>query len=697
MTSNHPARIAVFVAATLLGSALAAAQVAPGAPEITVRTGSGLATFQIQSLEAPRSAAARVNLDRVGKAGVVPLPTQGFTLFADVVVESADRAFLEAMSLGRGAERVEPVAGSPGFHLVRAASLAGAVELIDLLEPVLGEGRVYLDVERPRSMRRLPNDPLFPNQWHLRNTSMPEADINAEPAWDAGYTGEGVILGILEGGIQSNHPDLAANYNATASQSGGSSSHGTAVAGVMGAVANNNLGVVGAAYDAEISKQYFGSSSTTAAAFGYRNDLNDLKNNSWGPPDNGRITYLSTVERNALEDAVANGRGGLGEIFTWAAGNGGTGDRVEYDPYASSRMTIAVGAIGDQDTRSSYNERGSSMLVVAHSSGNNRGITTTDSGSGYTSSFGGTSSASPLGGGVIGLMLDANPNLSWRDVQGVLVHSARINDPSNGLWVLNGAGHDVNYNYGYGAVEAPRAAATAVNWTTYGSEILVDSGVLNVGQALPDNNAAGITESFTVSQDVRIETIEVIVDVTTSTVGDLRIALTSPSGTEAILAKDRSDPNNNYNNYIFTSVRNWDERSAGTWELNISDRSAGDIATWNDWQLKIYANDGSGGPGLTLWADTLTAGGTGDFHVAHGTPNAPVYMGYSLSSGSTFIPQLNVTADLANPVLAASGNTDVDGAADFPVPIPVVASGLTVYFQAVQFGIKSNLLFQYIN
>ena len=74
------------------------------------------------------------------------------------------------------------------------------------------------------------------------------------------------------------------------------------------------------------------------------------------------------------------------------------------------------------------------MVVVAHSSGNNRGITTTTTTSTYTSNFGGTSSASPLGAGVVALMLEANPALDWRDVQGVLIESARKNHPSDPDW-----------------------------------------------------------------------------------------------------------------------------------------------------------------------------------------------------------------------------------------------------------------------
>ena len=135
----------------------------------------------------------------------------------------------------------------------------------------------------------------------------------------------------------------------------------------------------------------------------------------------------------ALRDGVTNGRGGLGNIYTWAGGNGGQiGDNVNYDGYANSRYTIAVGAIDHNGVRASYSEPGAALLVVAPSAGQAVGITTTDlmgangynaagtadpgmdplANVNYTSTFGGTSSSTPVVSGVIALMLEANPNLT---------------------------------------------------------------------------------------------------------------------------------------------------------------------------------------------------------------------------------------------------------------------------------------------
>ena len=586
--------VPVFVlslAATLcVESAFAAPPSAASGPELQlVRREQGPAWFEITQPDAAWSPALRINHDLADKEGRVPPPTRGWIFTNRVIVGGDEEAALVAVLRERAFAAVKPVEGAPGFWIVQCETVRHAMALADELASDARVREAWVDAQAPRANRALPTDPGFASQWHLRNTTNTIADINVEPAWNAGYTGTGITVGILEGGFQTNHTDLAANYNSTASQTGGSNtSHGTSCAGLSGAVANNGKCGVGVAYTGKVSKLLYGTSSTTATAFGYRNDLNHIKSNSWGPADNGLITYLSSVERTAIDNAIATGRGGKGTIFAWAAGNGGTADRCDYDPYASNRKVMTIGAVGDQDTRSSFNETGSSMLVVAHSSGNVRGIYTTNSSNRCTSSFGGTSAACPIGAGSLALVLQANPNLTWRDVQHVLVNAARKCDPANSLWTLNGAGHDINYNYGCGAIDVWAAIQLAAGWTNVPSETSVQSAVLAVNTTIPDNNTAGVTRTFTTSSNINVENVEIVLNATMTYVGDLQIVLTSPSGTQSLLAGVRADATDNYTNYVFTTRRCWDESSAGTWSLNISDRAASDVATWTNWQIKIY-------------------------------------------------------------------------------------------------------------
>jgi len=565
---------------------------------VAVRAASGVERFYLEDPDRPLSAAWRDASTRADKAGNVPAPTGGFELSNRIIVRSSQPALLSAAVAGWPGLKLEPLAAAPGFWIATVGSAGEAVVVADALADEPGLAEVYVDVRRPRALRDVPGDPFFSQQWHLKNEADPLFDVNAEAAWDLGYTGAGVVIGIVENAWQHDHPDLQANYNAEASQTGGSvTAHATCCAGVAAEVADNGLMGAGVAYGAQLSDQIYGSDSQVATALAYRNDLNDIKSNSWGPPDDACIHYLPSVVRSALEEGVATGRAGLGEVFVWAAGNGGaSGDRVDYDSYASSRFTIAVGAIGDGDFRADYNEKGSSMLVVAHSSGNSRRIATTNTGSGWTTNFGGTSASSPLAAGVIALLLEANPGLTWRDVQHVLVESARQNDPNHNGWVTNGGGYYVNHNYGFGAVDAGAAVALAEEWWNVAHEVVADTGVIPVNRAIPDNDPNGLTEIAGVAEDVLIESVELVLNVETPFVGDLEIALRGPSGLRSVLAVQRSaDGQDDYDDYVFTSFRHWGEHSTGDWEVTIADRAGGDLATWIDYRLIFYGTPGCPG------------------------------------------------------------------------------------------------------
>lgn len=564
--------------------------------------------FHVVNPAATSSPAWRDNSDMASKEGVVPEPSEGYTVTSRVLVRAADmETVAQVYSAARPADpagfdaqpAIVPVEGAPGFFIIEIPTIADAGVLVEQLKRDARVIEAELDIEQPKVLRALPTDPSFGSQWHLRNTTNTIADSNVEAAWNAGYTGTGVTIGILEGGWQTNHPDLSANYNSTASQSGGSNTaHGTSCAGVAGAVANNGRGGVGSAYGARLSKLLYGASSTTAAAFGFRNDLNFVKSNSWGPPDNGRISYLSSTERSALQTAFTSGRGNKGTIVTFANGNGGTADRSDYDPYASCRFVLPIGAIGDNDTRASYQETGSNQLVCTHSSGNVRSVYTTDvtggqgySSGDYTSTFGGTSAACPHASGVIALLLQRNPNLTVRDVEHILIRSARRNDSGNSQWVTNGAGRWVNYNYGYGAIDAGAAVTLAGSWSLVPAQASLTTNSVSVNAAIPDNNTAGVTRSVTVSQGFKVEKVELVMNVTHTYIGDLQIVITSPSGTQSIVSAVRGDPTDNLAGYIFLSRRHWDELAAGTWSINVSDRAATDAGTWTNYTLNLYGTN----------------------------------------------------------------------------------------------------------
>lgn len=501
----------------------------------------------------------------------------------------------------------------------------------DRLSTVDAVDQFYPLVPQQQSKRAVPNDPLFVNQWHLRNTGQNGGtagqDANIVGAWDT-VRGTGVTIAIVDDGLQHTHPDLNDNYIAAASFDINGNDpdpspvdtfdrHGTSAAGVAAANGFNSLGVTGSAPNANLSglRLIAGPSDDADEAFAltFAGQINDIYSNSWGPFDSPAATGYTApgpLTRAALQSGVENGRGGLGSIYVWAAGNGlGNNDNVNYDGYANSRYTIAVSAIDHNGRQSNYSEPGSPILVAAYSSGLGPGITTTDltgslgySSGDYNSGFGGTSSATPLVSGVIALMLEANPNLTWRDVQLILANTAAQNDPGDVDWSLNGAGRLINHKYGFGVIDAGAAVDAAVNWQTVAPEISVTSGTLNTALNIPNNNSTGVSTTATVNQDVRIETVEIEVDLDHGNSGDLEFVLTSPAGTQSILATANASDVNDLS-WTFTTLRHLDESAVGEWTLTVRDRASGSAGSLVSWRLNFYgtATDPEITPGDGVW------------------------------------------------------------------------------------------------
>lgn len=455
-----------------------------------------------------------------------------------------------------------------------------------------------------------PNDPLFQYQWGLQNTGQsggtPGVDINVLPVWPQ-YTGAGVRVGVVDTGFQLAHPDLAKNvdakdsFDAVTNVPGGNpvfaaDNHGTPVAGIIGEAQNNGIGGSGVAPDATlISYRILGRPDAnsdldvdpnfqTPAVRAFSKALADnvdVLSNSWGfakapglpAPfaSNFSLSRSLGVAETALGTLGRNGKGGIA-VFA-AANDRQEGDDAEFSNQTSSRFSITVGALTNQGGFSSYSTPGASLLVAApageygSASVPSNTITAADRTStdgynktpgtagDYTYGFNGTSAATPFVSGVVALMLQANPNLGYRDVQEILAYTARNTDPSNTSWLTtaagtwNGGGLHYSPDYGFGLVDAHAAVRLAESYATLGKMAASESNMLTGTAfdtpAAPRRIAGGgsITQTLAIAGGTIVNHVDLSLALTAPSAGALTVTLTSPDGTTVPLLASRSAAN----------------------------------------------------------------------------------------------------------------------------------------------------------
>jgi len=310
----------------------------------------------------------------------------------------------------------------------------------------------------------IPNDPGYSSQWF-------HPKINTPGAWDVTQGSSAVIVAVCDTGVESTHPDLAANlllpgYNSVDGSTNTTPVHwhGTAVAGCVGAVGNNGLGVAGVNWTVKIVPVRV---SNLGSGSAYLSDI--YRGIIWAADRGAKVVNLSY---DAADSATVNSaaqylraRGGL--LFV-AAGNSGVDPG--YPDYASF---VAVGATNTADTKTSWSNYGTYIDIVAPG----ESIYTTYTSGGYAS-VAGTSFASPIAAGVAALIYALNPAFTPDQVEHLIFTTC----------VDLGAPGEDNL-YGYGRVNAAAAVAKA-------SEALGNSPPTAVASAVPTGGDLPLTVTF---------------------------------------------------------------------------------------------------------------------------------------------------------------------------------------------------------
>jgi subtilisin family serine protease len=396
---------------------------------------------------------------------------------------------------------------------------------------------------------QIPNDEFFNRQFYLNNTGQiftdghwgaNDADIDAPEAWTITQGNNNIIVAVIDQGVTPNHPDLPNTRQVRLNNSNladgdpnnpsatANNNHGNACAGIIAATRNNGEGISGIAPNCRIMPIRICNTDETgiavdrvAAAINFaRQNGAHIISNSWGYGSTNQNLHPAIVE--AIRTATTTGRGGLGCLVVFAAGNnarhtvGDTGF-VQFPANVNIQGVLTVGASDRDDFQADYSPTSNLIDIVAPShrayppdvyirQGRTGGIAgetfevwTIDipNNTGYnpypnnpdwvhppaageqlpaaginflsyTSRMGGTSAACPQVAGVAALMLSINPNLTQRQVFDILTATA---DRVGGYIYTNGRSNEL----GFGRLNAYKAVAQAVAYVS-GPAIVCSSG-----------------------------------------------------------------------------------------------------------------------------------------------------------------------------------------------------------------------------
>ncbi|XP_073960255.1 neuroendocrine convertase 1-like isoform X2 [Choristoneura fumiferana] len=398
------------------------------------------------------------------------------------------------------------------------------------------EARSKREIDRP-----LFNDELWGEEWYLQDTrnvrELPRLDLNVLPVYAMGFTGRGVRVSVLDDGVEHNHTDLRANYDPEISwdcndgdpdpsprlEDLGRNSHGTRCAGEIAMTANNVKCGVGVAWGAKV----------------------------------GGVRMLDGRITDRIE--------GEGISYAW--------EKVDiysasWGPNDDGRTVEGPGRLASQAL-----ERG-----VAKA--------TTDTNDSCTLGHTGTSAAAPLAAGIIALALEANSNLTWRDVQHLIVWTSEfIPLAGNPGWQVNDVGLRFDVRFGFGLLDAEALVRRALNWVTVPEKQICHVPPLHFEDSQQFSREQPVKVQFAANNCVvnYVEHVELIVNIRYSRRGALEVYLVSPRGTKVQLLSARPEDTSDagFSNWPLVSVATWGESPKGIWTAvfldNTNQKNSGEI------------------------------------------------------------------------------------------------------------------------
>ena len=318
-----------------------------------------------------------------------------------------------------------------------------------------------------------PNDQYYTNSFNSGQWAL--FQIDAPLAWDISTGSSDIVVAVTDNAINISHPDLVNkmvpgwdavdNDNDPSPCGGNDGFHGSHVSGIVGAETNNNIGIASIGYNVSIMPVKIGDCNTGSLTSGYDGIIwaadngADVINMSWG--GGGSSNYGQNVCSYAWN---------LGTILIAAAGNDGTNQ--QFYPAAYDDV-VAVASTTSGDAKSSFSQYGTWVSISAPGSS----ILSTDEGSSYQVTQG-TSMASPLVAGLVGLMISHAPSASPQQVVDCLLSTAENIDGANSSYIGQ---------LGAGRINAYQALL-CMNQFTYS----LDAGVSSIQNPIGSVCSAGV-------------------------------------------------------------------------------------------------------------------------------------------------------------------------------------------------------------